>query len=1171
MPRRLEAVKCQNCGENGDRGARFCSACGAPFQTFGDERRVATVLFADLVGFTSLSESLDPEQVKQLVDSAFERLVADVHTFGGRVDKIVGDAIVALFGAPVAHEDDAERAVRAGLRMQETLMAFSDEVRIGIRMRVGVNTGEVLVGALRSGGDYTAMGDVVNTASRLQTSAAPGEVLVGPSTHQGTENSILYEPRGSVIVRGREQAIDVFAAIKATEAPGFRRRRLTAIVGRESELALAREALRLAVSNTRPTVMLILGEAGVGKTRLANEVVPLVGDLDPGVLELSGRCVPYGESNPWWPIADALRELIGISEDDSLDVARAKTSEQVARGDGAAHDPAAVTNGLLHVMGFDSPVRDLDPDKASAQAVASLLEIIERRDAHRPVVIRLADLHWASDAVFDFIDALLARVSRRSFIIVATARPSLLDRWSPPAVRGTAVLLHLDPLGDEASAHLLDSLISRPITAATRQVLVERAGGNPFFLEELATLYDAGSDLTPGSGVELPDTLRGLIAARIDLMSIDQQHVMEDAAVWGPSGPLYALDELSRATRGVPDVTEDVRALADLDILTLTGHDWAFRSDLVREVAYNRITKSERLARHAGIARYMASIKPGRFVDDRLVDVAARHFTEAARLAADIGAPDGDGDLGSEALGWLRESARRSEAASAWVHASRMYDAAIELVERQDDSPEKRRELLGLRLGRSHVLSERWDLAGARSDAEWTLAAAEGEDEIEIPALVRLGEIANRDGRLDEGRALLDQARQRAEAAGDNHALAESLRHTAMGDLFAGRLAEAESAVVESLGVYRDIGDRRGEAWALQNLAWIAFALGQIERAEARLLESEAAFVELSDVAGRSWALGLMAFVRFHQGRFDEARALGEHVLVEAERLGDQWGHGMVLIVLANVDLWEGRTRLASSLAQRAIEVLRTLDEPVGLEQALATAGRALAMSGDVDAGSELISEASRLRGGDAGPFEMSTTLLWSVLTQLGRADDIDAGELLRWDSQVVDDLGGAETTAVVALAHLQRGDVGAAAERLDRRVARLEVDGGGDDGAERPSFVAVRALVAAAAGDAGAVSAALAQVESSRPTYLDRLYALVAAALVGDRPARRIDQARVLVDSTEDVFAALLVDTVEAAISSDAPRGDWALVADRWNRAGGDVAGWARVIDAALAAKPAH
>ncbi len=258
-------------------GARFCASCGQPLQRRSDERRVVTVLFADLVGFTTLSETRDPEQVKNLVDNCFERLVADIAAYGGQVDKIVGDAILALFGAPTAHEDDAERAVRAAMAMQRTLDEYTSATGTAmLRMRIGINTGEVLVGALRAGGDYTAMGDVVNTAQRLQTAAQPGQIVVGRSTQEATRHVVRFTDLGPVKARGREEPVEAWVAEEALLPPGARPGRGAApLVGRDAELGLLTRAIDTAVERRRAELVLVVAEAGMGKTRLAEEVAQL--------------------------------------------------------------------------------------------------------------------------------------------------------------------------------------------------------------------------------------------------------------------------------------------------------------------------------------------------------------------------------------------------------------------------------------------------------------------------------------------------------------------------------------------------------------------------------------------------------------------------------------------------------------------------------------------------------------------------------------------------------------------------------------------------------------------------------------------------------------------------------------------------------------------------------
>src|SRR5258706_2288587 len=307
----LKTMLCPSCASQIPATARFCSACGYAMNTSRtEERRITTVLFADLVGFTALAEHRDPETVKRLVDSCFQLLIDDITAFGGRVDKILGDGILALFGAPVAHEDDAERAVRAALRMQTTLTHFVGTSGLagsaGIRMRVGINTGEVLVGTV-AGTEYTAMGDVVNTASRLQVAAAPGRILVGNTTYALASGAIHFEPAGELQATGREQNVKAWLAIEATAPPGSRSRRGRngPLIGREPECAIGRAALDLVSSANRCVLLAISGENGVGKSRLADELIDyLHSSVDASVLE--GACVPYGEANVTVPIANAL-------------------------------------------------------------------------------------------------------------------------------------------------------------------------------------------------------------------------------------------------------------------------------------------------------------------------------------------------------------------------------------------------------------------------------------------------------------------------------------------------------------------------------------------------------------------------------------------------------------------------------------------------------------------------------------------------------------------------------------------------------------------------------------------------------------------------------------------------------------------------------------------------
>lgn len=1135
-------MNCPTCGAESAASARFCSSCGQALRSVGDERRVVTVLFADLVGFTTLSEQLDPEQVKRLVDHAFERLVRDVTSFGGRVDKIIGDAIVALFGAPVAHEDDAERAVRAALRMHQTLDSYARERGVEIRMRIGVNTGEVLVGALRAGGDYTAMGDVVNTASRLQSMADPGEVLVGEATHAATSETIRYDSRGAIVARGREQPVDVWAAQGALLPPGYRpRRRESPLVGRDAEMAILTNSVHVSLRHHRAQVLLLLGEAGVGKTRLANELAAVV-DAEDDIATFSGRCVPYGEANPWWPIAEALRSGCGVDRADGIDVARERTAEAVAAvcgGSADVGDQTSVVNGLLHLMGYEGPLRDLDGTRARTEATQALLSFLEASVRRKPMMVRLADLHWADQAVLDLIDELSVHLARQPLVFVATARRSLQQRWSPSAGRFNSLVLNLDPLDRTASAELLDSLAGAELDAQTRSALLDRSGGNPFYLEELVTLVGSRPPLTgtragtgsPGGPATLPDTLRGLVAARIDALSPEEQQLLEDASVWGPSGPLAVIERIAEAVHGVNDVGPVLQSLVDKDVMVGEGGEWSFRSDLVREVAYARLTKRERMLRHAGIATYMEHAVAGPYADDGLVDTVARHFVEAARLVADLGPTAGHDDLAERAVRWAAEAARRAEEGAVWPQAQSLYSQALELVAAEDTT-----QRLRFLLGRSRVRAERWDDAGAREDAMAAMELAEEMDDAaaRAQALLRLSGASARAGDWRRADEEVSRALELFDAVGDSRGRAEALRQRGMAYLLSGDQRSAEEPIAAALDAFRAVGDRRGEAWSLQNLAWIAFTDGRVERAERFVEASERAFREAGDSGGLAWVQGLAAFVRFQQGDFESARDIAGRILRESERRGDRFGEGMMHVVLASVELWTGHPREAAVGAQQAVDSFRQANDAVGLEQALALAGRAAVMAGDTTLGWDLLDQAASSASEE--PSMASMVRLFTDV-QVGRPDSVLALDRHAWVDGPGSGPGDSQRLAVLALALAQ-----AAREQEALPLARDAVSRSPDGGFERATL----ALVAAACGEVAEAERSAGTTQALRgATYLDRVMADMAVALVdpGVEGDRALGAARRELAPGEDAVATAMV-ALAAAVRAEA--GDAGVDEDR-------------------------
>jgi len=1169
-------------------GARFCSSCGQPLVSLSDERRVATVLFADLVGFTTLSETADPEHVKNLVDSCFERLVRDVTSFGGRVDKIVGDAIIALFGAPVAHEDDAERAVRAALRMQDSLAAARAEGRMAVEVRIGVNTGEVLVGALRAGGDYTAMGDVVNAAQRLQVAAAPGAVVVGPATYAATREVIAYQSLGAVEAKGREEPIQAWAAIEPLLPPGHRPRRVqTPFVGREAELGVLTNAIDSAVERRRAHLLLLIGDAGVGKSRLAEESAS-VARCNHGALVFEGRCVPYGEANVWWPIAEALRQACGLGPDDPLADAERLTTETVTKALGATGQPVEakrVVGGLLFLMGYEVALREIDPQRAREEATRAMLTFVEAATRTRPVVLVLSDLHWADPLVLELLTALMDRLARRPFGLIATARQTILtDGWSVPIGRHNTVLVNLDPLDQGATGELLDALLSGDIPAELRAALLDRSGGNPFFLEELVALL-GDPELSPGglaNGLgtlgELPDTLRGLVAARIDGLTRPERGTLEDAAVWGQSGPVKALEVMAAEMRDTADLSSVLAGLESKEILRVDGHHWSFRSDLIREVAYGILTKADRARRHYGIAYYLShTVQHRSQVDARLVDMVAFHFGAAADLTAELGPVEGvPAAVATQALDWLEEAARRAEVAQALPVAERLYSQALRLV---TSAPSTRR--VNLLLGRAGVEADTRDLASARADVEEAhgLAVSLGDEAGVARSLLVRGEVERDNGDLASAIETLAAAVERFRELGDDRGAADAMREIGMAQIFLGLNEEAETSIRAALAASRQVGDRRGEAWALQHLAWISFVEGRSGEAESRLTRSAETFTELGDVGGLGWATGLLAFVRFNQGNLDEAWALGEQVLIEARERGDRWGEGMMNNLGAGVALWSGRSSTAVDFAREAHGVFQSIGDRFGETQALVALGRSLVAVGRVEEGLNMMRDGVEDGLASDRAVEDRFTLVAGLAGAAVAVGDpelaLDAIDRVQADADDTEGLGVTERVVANGLALLQVGRVAEAIGML-----RGPAEGSAD---VPPSTYAqsALALALAASGDDDDEAVALAAEvdQSERATYLDRVTAQIASGLIAAR--RGDDEALSMLSGTietldglEDEVTQAIARLAEAAAlrSLDLPSATEAgHVADARLAALGITAeGWRRVIDLVLAPEPA-
>ena len=1106
-------MECPACRATVTEGSRFCPSCGQPLTTRADQRRVATVVFADLVGFTSMSEGADPEQIKNVVDRAFERLVADVIAHGGLVDKIMGDEIIALFGAPTAHEDDPERAVRAALQMQQTLAAYAAETGLDVQIRIGVNTGEVLVGALRAGGDYTAMGDTMNVGSRLQVAARPGQVLVGPATYAETKDVVRYETLGPIQAKGRGEPVDAYAALGTAAPPGHRPRSRSPIMGREQELAILCPSLAMAVSRHRPQVYLISGEAGMGKSRLAAELTR-VATTEHDAIVLEGRCVPYGEANIWWPLAAAARQALGIDASDEAEAAAAKARTKVAgalRSDEDSPETDRIVEGLLYLLGYATSLADADPVRARAEGIRSLFGTFQHIARRRPLVVSLSELHWADDLVLEVIDRMPEQMRDLPFVLVLTARAGIEDRWSPRLGRHNVINLHLDALDRDSSRRLLAALLESEPSDELADEIFERSGGNPFFLEELAALLQTPGVAGPGgSRLELPATLRAMVATRLDALEGRERRILDHAAVVGRLGTLEALVTLE-ADDDAAQVARTLDRLVAEDMLGIDGRNWVFRSDLVREVAYETMSKAERARGHAklGAAWAKASKK-----EEIQLEAVAHHLGTAAGLVAELGRVDGvASDISERAVRWIEKAIGRAERRDLPGVALQLVDRALALTPAPSAAHRE------LRIRRAKALSILRHLDDARGEARAVLLEAnnDGDRRAVAGAHTVLGRVELIDESFVEAAAALDQAiavwREVDDAAGE----ADALRWRGQTDHERGWFDSAEEFLTEALRLYTEVGDRGGTAWAQQRLAWIAYSRGDVFEAERRLDESIRLFEESNDRGGWGWAMGLLGWIRLMQGHIDEADRIASSVLSELDReSGDQWAHGMMILLLATTRLWRGRVIEAVELARDARSRFESINDQTGTLRCSVILARALVAAGRVHEAKLLLDHARVLVTHETSPEVrlLSMFVIAATAVELGD-DELDLSEAAL-PPGAISELGHVQ----VGLSLLQRGHP---AEAIDLLAA--EYDGADEPGLEADAGSAL-ALALAVGGRPERAAEVAAEFSADQGTYRDQVclhYARgFAAAQLGDsaRAISELDAAVAMVDATEDVLA---------------------------------------------------
>jgi class 3 adenylate cyclase/tetratricopeptide (TPR) repeat protein len=1025
-------ITCRRCGAENPDGFRFCGSCGAQLaaeaEEAREERKVVTALFADLVGFTGKAEQLDPEDVRAMLSPYYARLRSELERFGGTVEKFIGDAVVALFGAPVAHEDDPERAVRAALAIREAVAELNGEnPGLDLHVRVGVNTGEALVtlGARPSEGEGMAAGDVVNTASRLQASAPVDGILVGEATYRATAAAIEYREADPVAAKGKAEPVGAWEPLEARARLGVDvvRTAATPLVGRERELAVLTGALARAREERSTQLVTLIGEPGIGKSRLVAELLQAV-ESDPDLIFWrQGRSLPYGEGISFWALAEMVKNQAGILETDPDDVAGGKLEQAVVRLVQDAEDGRWIARHLRPLVGLGSD--ELRGDR-QAEAFAAWRRFFEAMAERDPTVLVFEDLHWADDGLLDFVDHLVEWATGVPLLVACTARPELLARrpgWG--GGKPNSVTASLSPLSSDETARLLAHLLERSVLPAEMQTaLLSRAGGNPLYAEEFARMAADRDLMERPEALPLPESVQGIIAARLDGLTTEEKSLLQDASVLGKvfwmggvsaigGMDRYRAEELLHGLERRQFVRKDRRS-------SVAGEtEYAFWHLLVRDVAYSQIPRGRRAEKHRTAAEWTAGLAADR-VEDR-AEMIAHHYLAALEYSRTAGMSTEQ--LEGAALQALVAAGDRAMSLNAFGAAVRFYREATALV--PGEHPD-RPDLL-FKYGRARWLHEEAGLEELDEARDLLLAVDDVERAAEAEIMV--GDLvwhqARRDAafqRFDSARALVEQRPASPSkawvVAHVSRFLMLAARHQESIDLGREAIEMAEalglddlrSTALNNIGVSRSaMGDREGlrelqasidlaaeinapwdEARGYLNLASIVGLLGDLRQGQV--------LHERADEICRRYGLGSgLRFLRgervgdlFDAGEWEEGLRTADEFLAEVEAGSPHYMEGTCRLVRAYIRLARGHVDGALADGVRAVEVAHEAKDPQILQPTLGDYARLLLMAGRAGQAEAVTDELLTVAADDPH-------LVWSlwfvpvslVLTSVGRAAEV--------------------------------------------------------------------------------------------------------------------------------------------------------------------------------------
>ena len=1041
----LRAVECSNCGARNPRRARFCQSCGRPQEPKPqdwEQRKTVTVLFADVTGSTSLGEQLDPESLRRVMSRFFMEMSAILQRHGGTVEKFIGDAVMAVFGVPVVHEDDALRAVRAADEMQVALASLNEELLrahgVTLQIRTGVNTGEVLVGDLVAG-QALVTGDAVNVAARLEQIAEPGSILIGEETHRLVRDAVEVEPVGDMQLRNREEPVSAVRLLEVRGEPPRDGRALhSPLVGRIHELSVLLDAFERVATGGRAHLVTVLGTAGVGKSRLVEEFLSGLGER---VRPLTGRCLPYGEGITFWPVGEVVREACGLTGDAAPAEVRERVAELV-RGEEHAD---RIVQGVAQMIGAEGAAGSPEEMFWSAR------RLLESEARERPVVVLFDDVQWGEPTFLDFVEYLTDFASG-PLLVVCPARPDLLDRrpdWG--AGRSNTSRVSLDSLTGEESTLLIRNLLrGGDLEPAAQRDLTETSDGNPLFIEEmLLMLIDDGvleqrdggwaatGDVSVGA---VPPTIQALLAARLERLDPGELALIQRASVEGKVFHWGAVAELTpdgeRASVGAALQSLVRKELIVPDAPALAGEDaFRFRHMMIQDAAYRAIPKEVRSDLHERFAAWLERrVDPG--MPD-LDEILGRHLEQAHRYRAELGPLDDHGrDLGARGAERLAAAGRRAFGRGDIPGALRLLPRAAKLL------PSGHPARPGLLAHVGQALMEHGELERADevlADAEKAAAAV---DDRAAEATARLSRLLVRlyrepEGATDAIRAEVDQVAPVFEELGDEHGLARVARLRTEIDWMGARYGAVEESLERTIAHAGRAGDRRMEMDGLGQLASaVLFGPTPAETGLRRCRE----ILDRSDGDRRVEAavLSVEAELRAMLGRFEGTR---EQIVRARE-------------ILEDLGLRFRST--APSEAQAFVEMLA--GDPAAAERELLWGYEALE------------------RMGERGFLSTTAAELAQAVWAQGRYEDAERYVAISEETGASDDLASQVPARSVRAKLLAREGKGKEAERLAREAVKLAARS--DNLNMRGDALVDLAEVLAAAGRKGEAAAALGEAE---------------------------------------------------------------------------------------------